>query len=563
MIEQASLVLGNGNWAVKSDSLLGYKTIDGKYYPREMTFTRATTGTRVNEAGLVELVPYNFVQYSQEFENAYWDKYNTTITANNAVAPDGTTSADRLVLSGTSADSRSIYKTAPIVTATTTVTFSTFVKYVDKQYIQLVFSGGFSLQFANFDLINGTVTNGTYVSANVQSYANGWYRISITTTSSNTNCLPFIWAIDTALALRASDSTSTGTSAYLIWGAQIVDGTQPLDYLPTTDRLDIARIDYSTGSPALLLEPQRTNLLTYSSQFENSAWIKVGATVTANNILAPDGTMTADRVVFGAASNYIYQQTSSTATTANKSIYIKGTAGETISLDDTWVLSPSNLITLTGDWQRVNFTSTTTTGQGQGLAISTYQSATARTIYVWGAQLEVGSYPTSYIPTTSASVTRNADSVSKTGITSLIGQQEGTVFFDGVINGCDNPSANLINTERNTTASFGIGYVKASSQIGAFIYYGGSYIGVLGASIAIGQRAKIAFAYKSGNTTLYVNGVQIGTDTTPFTFPASLDDIFIGDPVTYFAYQESITNNATVLYKERLSNSELATLTTL
>jgi hypothetical protein len=61
MIEQASLVLGNGNWAVKSDSLLGYKTIDGKYYPREFTFTRATTGTRVNEAGLVEVVPYNLV----------------------------------------------------------------------------------------------------------------------------------------------------------------------------------------------------------------------------------------------------------------------------------------------------------------------------------------------------------------------------------------------------------------------------------------------------------------------------------------------------------------------
>jgi hypothetical protein len=56
-----SLVIGNGNWAVKSDSLLGYKTIDGKYYPREFTFTRATTGTRVNEAGLVEVVPYNLL----------------------------------------------------------------------------------------------------------------------------------------------------------------------------------------------------------------------------------------------------------------------------------------------------------------------------------------------------------------------------------------------------------------------------------------------------------------------------------------------------------------------
>ena len=138
------------------------------------------------------------------------------------------------------------------------------------------------------------------------------------------------------------------------------------------------------------------NRLGYTEDFSNALWQKVGATVTANNILAPDGTMTADRVVFGAANNYIYQQTSIVNVTANKSIYIKGTAGETISLDDTWVFQP--LITLTGNWQRVDFTSTTTAVQGQGFAIGTSQSATARTIYIWGAQLELGSTATTYQP---------------------------------------------------------------------------------------------------------------------------------------------------------------------
>jgi hypothetical protein len=138
------------------------------------------------------------------------------------------------------------------------------------------------------------------------------------------------------------------------------------------------------------------NRLGYTEDFSNALWQKVGATVTANNILAPDGTMTADRVVFGAANNYIYQQTSIVNVTANKSIYIKGTAGETISLDDTWAFQP--LITLTGNWQRVDFTSTTTAVQGQGFAIGTSQSATARTIYIWGAQLELGSTATTYQP---------------------------------------------------------------------------------------------------------------------------------------------------------------------
>jgi hypothetical protein len=182
---------------------------------------------------LLEPQRTNLALYSEQFDNAYWTKLNITITANNAVAPDGTSSADRFVLTSVSPAAQTVSRQIAIVSSTTTITFSTFVKYVDKQYIQLVFSGGFSSQFANFDLINGTVTAGTYVSANVQSYANGWYRISITTTGLTTNVLPFIWSIDTALAGRAADSTSTGTNSYLIWGAQIEAGAYATSYIPT------------------------------------------------------------------------------------------------------------------------------------------------------------------------------------------------------------------------------------------------------------------------------------------------------------------------------------------
>ena len=102
MIEQASLVIGEGNWAVKSDSLLGYKINGGKYYPREMSVVRATTGTRINEDGLVELVPYNLVQYSEQFDNVAWTKFNATVTANTAVAPDGNTTADTITSNASS-----------------------------------------------------------------------------------------------------------------------------------------------------------------------------------------------------------------------------------------------------------------------------------------------------------------------------------------------------------------------------------------------------------------------------------------------------------------------------
>jgi len=253
--DDASLVLIPSG--IKTSKVYSQKPTDGT---GDFTVTRASTATRTNESGVIESVASNvprldymtasgtlatcpmlevegqrtnLVLRSEEFDNIYWTKTSTSITANNATAPDGTSSADRLVLSGTTSTSRAISRNLAIVTSTTTVTFSAFVKYVDKQYVQLTFSSAFSSNYANFDLINGTVTAGTYVSASIQSFANGWYRISITTTGLNTACLPFIWAIDTATAIRAANSTSTGTSAYLIWGAQIEDGFFLSTYIST------------------------------------------------------------------------------------------------------------------------------------------------------------------------------------------------------------------------------------------------------------------------------------------------------------------------------------------
>lgn len=141
------------------------------------------------------------------------------------------------------------------------------------------------------------------------------------------------------------------------------------------------------------------NLIGYSEDFGNASWTKSGATVTTNDILAPNGTLTADKVVFGGANNYISQPISALGFNlgnCNHSIYIKGTAGETVYFDDHYVSIPN--VTLTGDWQRVDWTSNRGSGQYQGIGIGTYNSATARTIWLWGAQLELGSTATTYQP---------------------------------------------------------------------------------------------------------------------------------------------------------------------
>jgi hypothetical protein len=551
-----SLQLGSGNWAVKSDSLLGYALPQGKYVPREMTFTRATTGTRVNAEGLVENVPYNLALWSEQFENAEWFTTGVVVSSNVEISPSGKLNADKLApLSSNTIKSSNLIP----ISNNTTYTWSVYVKNAGARYVNFTaWTSDDPVTVYDLDLVLVVYESGPAHTSTIQDVGNGWRRITITRTSTSTSA----WVLLRLLATPATPPTN-GIDGTYVWGAQLVEGTQPLTYLPTTDRLDIPRIDYSTGSANLLLEPQRTNLCTYSQDFSNAAWNKVedsgcSITITPNYTTASNGLPAARLVAsrtntstLAALVNYL----PNTGTSATKSIWMKNNNAGNVT-----IMFADEAVTITDSWERYSVTNTylySIVGlRYSGVALSCDISIT-------GSQFELGSYPTSYIPTTSAAVTRNADSVSKTGISSLIGQQEGTVFIDVVVNGCQNISANLINTERNTTASFGIVYLKASSQIAAFVYYGGSYIGTSGASIAIGQRAKIAFAYKSGNTTLYVNGVQTATDTTTFTIPASLDDIFIGDPVTYFAYQESITNNATALFKTRLTNSELQSLTTL
>lgn len=138
------------------------------------------------------------------------------------------------------------------------------------------------------------------------------------------------------------------------------------------------------------------NFMSYTEDFSNAYWGKSGATVTVNNITAPDGTMTADRVVYSTTNNYVYGVSTLLGGIGTQSFYVKGTLGETLYADDGY--TSTSLITLTGDWQRVTFTTTRFSNQLHGILIGTYSGATARTIYLWGAQVDSGSTATTYQP---------------------------------------------------------------------------------------------------------------------------------------------------------------------
>ena len=184
---------------------------------------------------------------------------------------------------------------------------------------------------------------------------------------------------------------------------------------------------------------------------------------------------------------------------------------------------------------------------------TTFGAAAGSARTVWGFQLEAGAYATSYIPTTTASVTRNADSCSKSTATALIGQTEGVVFFD--LNISDNREHYTYLWVRGTTSNV-IGFLLSSTYIQAQIFNGGvSQAGIFYNNSSAG-RFKIALAYKANDIAYYVNGALVGTDTSA-TIPAT-------DLIEF--YYNSLNNvkiNSAALWKTRLQNSELATLTSL
>jgi len=197
---------------------------------------------------------------------------------------------------------------------------------------------------------------------------------------------------------------------------------------------NVPRIDYSGGGcPSILVEPQRTNIVLRSQEFDNASWTtdKFNATVTANDIISPDGTQNADKVVFG-LNGYLYQDKAIVSwASATLSIYSK-TASQTIIFGGA---SPAGTdvyssVSVGNGWFRQILTRTFTAGGTGSLQILPYVSN--QTIYFWGCQLEQGSYATSYIPTTSASVTRNADVITLTPTTGLTEIKE--TFENGTTN---------------------------------------------------------------------------------------------------------------------------------
>jgi len=571
LLSQASLVVVPSGY--KEDVVYSVKPTDGS---GDLTFTRASDGTRVNSQGLVENVPWNFVTYSEQFDNAAWSLTRASFGAND-ISPNGLNNAYSIIANTTN-DDHFIGQNITVTNATV-YTFSAYLKKGNKNWVRL---WNTAIGYADFDLENGVVGTQSSAVGSIESVGNGWYRCAIvyTATSTATNAHRIYTLAGDNIRIFAGDGS---TINLYIWGAQLNIGSTAKPYFPTTDRQNVPRLTYEGGCPSLLLEPQRTNLLTYSEEFDNAAWSKTRSTITANTAISPDGTQNADTytdTTFTNNNNFFDRLVASTVGQSyTNSIFVKAgsapyvfigiydspTSYVAIFNPNTGVFTSTTsgitslAVAYNDGWYRIIVTRTAAnTGIYPFFGVCElsntviYSGVGSYTAYIWGVQLEESSYPTSYIPTTSAAVTRVADAAYKTGISSLIGQTEGTIFYDFVAQ-----------ISPSSQSHFWLG--SAGSEIGiygssSFIFYSSGGVSISGGSFATGQRYKIAFGYKENDYVAYVNGVQVGTDTSA-TVPAT-SALYVNSYSDFTEIQKKQVNQA-VLFKTRLTNAELAALTTL
>jgi hypothetical protein len=551
----------------------------------DMDVVRATTATRVNELGLIEVVPRNLLTYSLNLSSGY--AQNQCTIGASQTDPFGTSNAKRITNAAVVTDS---YFEQSINFSPNTYTWSIYVKQgtaltATIRPVHVGIGGDVSVMTFTF-ATETTTSSGAITTRGFTKLTNGWYRIycSVNVTSA-------------VSSLRGRFGNPSVANVYNDWAfPQLEVSSTATTFFPTTTRLNIPRIDYTNGScPSILVEPQRTNLILYSEEFNNASWFKSQSSITANSINSPSGNLNADTFIANGTSNTHSIATNSisfiSGTTYTMSVFAKkntnnfiqfvapfGVGGMFANFDlnngvvgTVGTSSGSNPISSIQNygngWYRCNmiFTSTTTASSSSSICLVASASAVraesnslSTSVYLWGAQLEAGSNATSYIPTVASTVTRNADVISKTGISSLIGQTEGAIFIDANISTRSNTRVLLDIQDGINNDAFQ--FVLGGNTLAVNIFDNGTLQAGLNGGFCLGRK-KIALGYKLNDFVLYIDGVQVATDTSgtiPTTSLLALGYLYIAGG---FELSDSINSN--ILFKTRLTNAELAQLTTL
>ena len=363
------------------------------------------------------------------------------------------------------------------------------------------------------------------------------------------------------------------------------------DGLIETVGTDQPRVDYKDDSKgALLLEPSRTNLVTYSEDFSNAYWTTLasGENIVSNSVISPNGTLNADTLEGDGTSESVYVRndvTLSTSVDYTFSIFAKkgtndflaisaeGYSGATntlviFDLNNGIVTSgTANIEDYGNGWFRCSYTiSISTDGIGRFLIYNSYSDITrafptssyanGQNIYIYGAQLEQGSYATSYIPTQGSVVTRVADVCNQTVPDGVINSSEGVWYYEfstvdeilKITSITDGTALNYI-----ILYSLNLGKMRAVVGVGGVVQFNYEAI------VTTTNTNKFAISWNNGSYSYYVNGVNVHNDTGSSFSPNTLNKISFTNEAGIYPFEGNVKDVR--IYNTALTDQELINLT--
>ena len=512
LLEKASILLTPT--AYNDGSMLSVKPENGD---GDFTFSRGSAATRVNAQGLVEnvqILSSELVTNGDFAIDSDWNKGTGWSIANGKA------------VANTTGNFVNLYQNSVFVVGKTYKTTFTIVDYTQGK-VRLTEGG-----------------------VNVSGYQNavGTYTTYFT-------------ASQTALYMQGSES--------------FIGSIDNVSVKEITDDTDLPRIDYTDGCGSWLLEPQSTNLITYSEDISDSSWLKTSSgtasipAITSNYSISPDGTLNASRVVFdlnGGTTSSDFSQlqhniSSTIGLSYTSSVYMKSNNDSTYNLTFIPVSGSTNIVEVTPQWKRFDLSAVLSSSNMRIRTRGSESSGDVTDISIWGAQIEQQSYATSYIPTNGAIATRLADVANNSGNSTLINSTEGVLYAE-IAALADDGTNRIFGLSNNSTfnESIILRYSSVSNRISAQVRKSGSYEFTINYdSTDVTAFSKIAFKYKQNDFALWVNGIEVGVASSGDVI-SGLDTLgfsWVGGNIFYGKAK------ALAVYKEALTDAQLQSLTTI
>lgn len=572
--DKSSLVLIPSG--TKTGKVFSQKPVSGD---GDFTFTRASAATRVNADGNIEKETGNLLTYSKNLASSGWTLASATSSA--AADFDGGNNANEITGSGFIYQSISGFSGVH--------TFSVYAKAGNWEGVRLRIDIASNSPQVFFNLSDGSYfSNSNDIDVSITDVGNDWYRCTLTGNVSAAN----------NFRIYPADSTNLGgTGSVILYKAQAEYGLVARDYIETTTSAvyggitdNVPRLDYTDSScPALLLEPQRTNVIESSEYFNSASWGTTNMTLEANSSTSPEGVQNAYKIIPTTA-NGVHILNNGTSGTAVYSVFAKQAGykrfrfnssssglgyasfdlntGQIVGSGGTYY-EDSGIEDYGNGWYRCYLVLDGSTGSNMTIAIEdnngnvSFAGDGTSGLYIYGAQCENNaSYATSYIPTYGSSVSRVQDSFYNNGYqaNNIFGTNSGSIFFDF------GDEFTLFDGVSNSSPVDRMQFVDITAYGGGYFRFRGGetnhYLQLVNmdaanTSLTFSDQTKYCICWDSNGVDFYGDGALI--DSTTIGIVPSINRIENGLSGT----QRETRIERILFFTNKLSSQEAIDLTTL